>query len=226
MHERRIPPLEPAPRVLLVEGQDDKHVVLNLCEVHEFTPKFQIRDKGSLEKVLNGIGPELNAKELMCLGIMMDANDSLESHWKKVRNRLTSKLDGQSVELDLEPKSLGTVLEVSIQGRMIRIGIWLMPDNRSSGELEDFVATMIPCQDPIWPLSHEYIDNIPSRDRDFKSKKVLRAKVYAWLATREEPGFMGAAIKKKDLDVGGKLTKDFMEWLGRLFQGPFPENCI
>ncbi len=217
MNKRRIPLIEPAPHVLIVEGQNDKHVVLNLCVVDAFTPKFQIRDKGSFAEVLNAIGPELNAKELMCLGIMVDANDSLESHWNKIRSRLTSKLDDQSVELALEPESLGTVIEVSIQGRMIRIGIWLMPDNCSSGELEDFVATMIPGQDLVWPKARQYIDNIPCRDRKFKSKKTLRAKVYAWLATREEPGFMGGAIKKEDLDVGGQLTKDFMLWLEKLF---------
>ncbi len=217
MHRRRNPSIDQAPQVLLVEGQNDKHVVLNLCKVHAFAPQFQIRDKGDFEEVLKAIAPELNAKKLKSLGIMVDANDSLESHWNKVRSRLTSKLDDQSVEVALEPDSQGTVTEVRIQSKFIRIGIWLMPDNCSSGELEDFVATMIPGQDLVWPKARQYIDNIPCRDRKFKSKKTLRAKVYAWLATREEPGFMGGAIKKEDLDVGGQLTKDFMLWLEKLF---------
>ena len=49
-----------------------------------------------------------------------------------------------------------------------RIGIWLMPDNMSVGELEDFVVQMIPEGDQVWPLSQRYIEEIPE-----EGKKVL-----------------------------------------------------
>lgn len=94
-----------------------------------------------------------------------------------------------------------------------------MPDNESSGELEDFVSSMVPVGDPVWPLSESYIDGIPAGIREFSDNKVLRATVYAWTATREQPGRMGAAIKEGDLEVNGELARKFLEWLQRLFAG-------
>ena len=93
-----------------------------------------------------------------------------------------------------------------------------MPDNGSPGELEDFVRTMLPDDDPVWPSSEKYIDEIREEHRKFR-KKVLRAKVHAWLATREQPGRMGAAIKEGDLKVEGALAGSFCDWLRRVFGG-------
>ena len=58
----------------------------------------------------------------------------------------------------------------------------VLPDNASTGELEEFVADMIPDGDPVWPLSEEYIDSIPAQHRKFIASKTPRAKLHAWLA--------------------------------------------
>ena len=92
-----------------------------------------------------------------------------------------------------------------------------MPDNINSGELEHFVADMIPAGDPVWPRSQRYIDDIPRCERKFQEKKIVRAKVHSWISTREEPGFMGQAIYKKDLSVDGILSNSFVSWLQELF---------
>ena len=92
-----------------------------------------------------------------------------------------------------------------------------MPDNTSAGELEDFVAQMIPTEDPVWPLSLSYIEGIPEADRKFSEKKKLRAQLYAWLAAREDPRRMGLAIRAQDLKVDGDLSKKFVAWLNELF---------
>ena len=92
-----------------------------------------------------------------------------------------------------------------------------MPDNCSPGELEDFVAKMIPASDAVWPLSQRYIDGIPEADKKFSEKKQPRAQLYAWLAAREDPRQMGAAIGARDLKVDGALCQEFVAWLTRLF---------
>ena len=111
----------------------------------------------------------------------------------------------------ITPQQTGTLIDGTI--RTPRIGIWLMPDNEAPGELEDFVAEMIPDDDPIWPQSKRYIDCIPEGDRRFTEKKTQRARIHAWLATREDPRQMGAAIGAGDLRVEGRLSTDFAEWL-------------
>ncbi len=93
-----------------------------------------------------------------------------------------------------------------------------MPDNTSAGELEDFVAQMIPTEDPVWPLSKRYIEGIPKADRKFKEHKTRRAQIHAWLAAREDPRQIGLAIRTGDLNIDGSLCQKFTTWLTNLFR--------
>ena len=93
-----------------------------------------------------------------------------------------------------------------------------MPDNVSSGELEDFAVRLIPAEDPVWPAACRFIDGIPVEGRKFPAGKVMRARLYAWLATRKEPRRMGAAIGTGDLQAGETLAVGFADWLQRLFR--------
>ena len=205
------PLASPPPKLLVVEGQDDLHVVRHLRMRHASTPCFCIQDKGNVDKVLDSIGPEIRAENRRALGILVDANDDLTGRWQAV----TGRIHRVGIQPPKSPNSAGTIINTAGNPR---IGIWMMPDNTSTGELEDFVAKMIPNGDPVWPRSRCYIDGIPITDRKFKSKKTLKAKVHAWLATREDPRRMGAAIGAKDLDVNGPLCQKFVDWLTRLFQ--------
>ncbi len=164
-----------APRVLLVEGSDDLHVVLQLyLRFHEKTD-FYISDKGGVHPLLDSIRSEVNVAKRRALGIVLDADDEISARWEDVVSRLeeagiTGVPDG--------PEPGGICIEASAQ--FPRVGIWVMPDNASSGELEDFVSRMIPENDRVWPLSESYIDGIPANDRKFSDNKVQRATVYAW----------------------------------------------
>ena len=195
-------------RVLLVEGADDEHVVRHLCNRHQAIPEFCIRDKGGIEGLLEDIGAEILAPSRKAVGILVDANDDLDARWNAVANRLRE----ESIEVPNSREPTGTIIDSNP-----RVGIWLMPNNTSPGELENFVSEMIPDDDPVWPLSKGYIDSIPEADRKFK-KNILRAKIHAWLATREEPRKMGSAIYAQDLRVDGPLSTAFANWLRQLFE--------
>ena len=57
-------------RVLLVEGQDDKHVVEHLYwKRFEAPPPFSIVDKGGFTILRDDIGPELKAPDRQVLGM-------------------------------------------------------------------------------------------------------------------------------------------------------------
>lgn len=207
-----MPGIDPPERLLLVEGESDLHVVHHLCRRQdEPMPSFQIQDKGTLGQVLDAIGPEFKVSGRKALGVLVDADDSLADRWGDLSNRCRAA----NIDLPHQPTTTGTILEPG-NGRP-RIGIWLMPDNESPGELEDFVQTMVPTDDPVWPRSEIYIDRIPVADRRFRPGKLLRAKLYAWLATRENPGRMGAAIGARDLRVDGVLGSTLARWLRSLF---------
>ncbi len=199
-------------RVLLVEGSDDKHVVRHLCNFHEKMPKFCILDKEGIGVLLEAIGSEILAPGRNAVGILVDANDDLDARWNAVRNRLVE----ENIKVPRSPEPNGTLIDGT--SRIPRVGIWLMPDNESPGELENFVSEMISEDDPVWPLSADYIDGIPETARKFTEQKILRAKLHAWLATRKAPRQMGAAIGAKDLHANGTLSTAFANWLRQLFE--------
>ncbi len=205
--------LTPPEMVLLVEGDDDKHVVLQLCIRINFEPEFYILDKDGIDNVLSGIAPEIKAEGRKAIGIVVDANDHIEERWKD----LSERLRGAGVATPSSPDLAGTIIE-----GIPRIGIWLMPNNQLTGELEDFVQTMIPTGDQIWPRSQLYIDDIPEEHRRFLPGKILRAQLHAWLATRKLPGRMGAAIEAEDLNINVEYCATFVDWLQRLFEKPQP----
>ncbi len=142
------------------------------------------------------------------MGILLDADDDVQSRW----NAVTHALSRVDVTAPRVPDPSGTIIDNRPQ-----IGIWLMPDNVSAGQVEEFFADMIPNDDPVWPRSETYIDEIPVPDRKFASGKVLRAKVHSWLATRAEPRMMGAAIGAGDLNVSAPDAVRLVAWLNRLF---------
>ena len=161
-------------------------------------------------RLRDGIGPELKAPERDVVGIIADANDDLTARWTAIADRLRNACPG--IEIGV-PVPDGT-----IAGSEPRVGIWLWPDNESGGELEDFVARMIPGDDPVWPLSRCYIQGIPAEHRPFSEGKTARAEIHAWLATREEPRQMGLAIRTGDPKVDGTLATRFASWLANLFR--------
>lgn len=197
-------------KVLLVEGSSDEHVVKHIWEsCREAGLSFEILDKRGFPELLRSIITELVATERETLGILIDANDNPDRRWKEISGQLERFSE---IKVPKKPQRSGTIID-----SQPRIGIWMMPDNTSSGELEDFIHQLIPDGDPVWPRSCEYINGIPEEDRKFRSRKKRRAQIHAWLATRERPRLMGAAIGYGDLDVQVPLANEFYEWLYRLF---------
>ena len=85
------------------------------------------------------------------------------------------------------------------------------------GELEDFVLEMVPKDDPILPKVKNFIDSITADDQAFSPNKRNKAVIHAWLATRSQPGQMGSAIQRNDLQINGELCRKFVAWIERLF---------
>ena len=174
-------------------------------------PGFDIKDKGGVEKLLSAISSEVKVSGREAVGIMVDANEDLASRWQAVADRVRNV----GVVLPTSPCPSGTIVREVPNFPRLRLGVWLMPDNVSSGELEHFIAAMIPEEDTVWPLASEYIGQIA--EPAFKPKKKRRAEVHAWLAARKEPRQMGLAIKAGDLEIETAVCYKFVAWLRSLF---------
>ena len=192
-------------RVLLVEGSSDEHVIFHLRNSRNLNTEFSIIDKCGAPSLIGSIRNEIKAANRKAVGIVLDANDNLPEKWNAVKRNIS---DAEITPPENIPNH-GMIIE-----NIPRVGVWFMPDNQSSGAIEDFVIDMIPRRDPVWPLSTQYIDDVP---RNFLKANRQKAILHAWLATKTKPGLMGAAISAGDLDTDGDLCDRFCNWLERLF---------
>lgn len=194
---------------LLVEGPDDKHVIKHLLRPRDPAyDRIDVSDQGGIEPLLEKLSVFLKGSE--DFGIVLDANDSIDRRWDAVRNRAIHA--GYTVAT--EPDPAGTV--VTQNGRP-RFGVWIMPDNRLPGMLEDFVQHLVPKDDELWPMADAVVKNIPEKQRRFKPAARLKAVVHTWLAWQEQPGTpMGAAINQRYLQNDSELADRFIAWVERL----------
>lgn len=212
------------PRLLLVEGVDDEQVVWHICQRHGIdalrqtsdTPTtgesalFEIAPKDGAANVVKSIEAEVNVIGRIALGIVIDADRNIEELWLQIATTFGDKF---GISLPDAPDAGGTI----VSDYEPRIGIWIMPDNASPGELENFAVPMIPPSDNAWPQAKSYIDALPDEDREFDDDKQEKAELYAWLATRKDPRFIGKAIGDGYLNVESPLCQQFVGWLRRLF---------
>lgn len=199
-----------AASVLLVEGPDDEYAVDKLLRKHALNPSFEIRSKGGYTQLRQSIRPEINVSGRTAVGIIADANRYPSRRWDSLRKALADAY----CTIPAKPPLAGAVVTGP---RNIRVGVWLMPDNQHAGQLEDFIAHLIPRTDVLWPIAQKFIDDIPPDLRQFPLHKRTRARVHAWLATRETPRPMGSAITAGDLDHNAPIARSLVEWLCQLF---------
>ena len=203
--------------LLVVEGQNDQHLVLHLCRQAEpeLGNRFDFHDAQGLTGVINSVRNLVNRPDLTGVGFVLDGDETPHEHWRQVVERIAVAYPDMRMPQAPEPN--GTIVPEYPDMGSPRIGIWVMPDNQSVGELEDFVAQMIPDHDLVWPRSQTYIEDIPPVARKFEPNKVTKSQVHAWLAARRLPGLMGVAVRDGDLTINGPLCQRFLAWLTRLF---------
>ncbi len=93
-----------------------------------------------------------------------------------------------------------------------------MPDNRSTGILEDFLALLVPAGSQLFEHVNKSVDGIPEPERRFKELDKPKALIHTWLAWQEEPGKpFGTAITAKFLDATMPQADLLVKWLRDLF---------
>jgi hypothetical protein len=195
-----------------VEGKDDDAVVQSLCQKNGVPHVFTVQEKGGIPRLLGGLPVELRARTLEAFGLVVDADEGARSRWAQIRGIAE---DEGYTDLEEAPPNDGVIIPA--QGDLPRFGVWIMPDNRSPGALEDFAASLIPPGDRLWERAGEAVDTIPNNERLFADVQRSKAHMHTWLAWQERPGSpMGQAIGKGDLDAHAPAAQRFVAWLRRL----------
>lgn len=222
-----------AKKVLLVEGKDDLHSIIHLCEASLSEKLFCIKDCDNDEGVLQQLS-ELVKKSPeqrpTIIGIVLDADKpeaspNLISRKQAIIDRLVKASPHYPSFEKIEIDRAGTI--VPNPPEFPKVGFWFMPNNQDIGMLEDFLITTVKnklkTEQCDYPASIAYAEicvqhaqqhNFTSFDPKHQSKAI----VHTYLAWHEPPGQpLGLAIKAGNLASQTELTQRFIQWLQRLF---------
>lgn len=206
---------------LLVEGDEDKRVIPELIEANGIPwgerrreAIVDIKSYDGIENLLDRkvIATELKASGLVALGILADANDDAAKRWRRLRQACLPSVPDMPEELPEE--GLVYVCESGI-----KLGVWIMPDNRMRGMLETFLALLVPAElKPVWEWTEALCDEAHRKGARFRTPHRDKARIHAWLAFQDPPGRpLHNAVIEKVLDPTSPNAEPFVGWFRRLY---------
>ena len=209
-------------RRLLVEGDTDKRVIPFLMEANGIEwersgqPVVCIESYNGVEELLKlgVVEAELRASGLEALGVMVDANGDASERWNRIRNRCRGEFDHLPDEI---PEGGLEIVHLETDARF---GVWIMPDNRFSGMLEDFLIRLIPEDSRgLYELAEKCVAEAARSSAPFKDVHKAKAEIYTWLAWQDEPGRqLHQAVDHRVLDPERPESQPFVNWFRHLFE--------
>lgn len=210
-----------ASRLLLVEGHDDRVVIEKLLARRKLKfEEFAIHNCEGVNKLLKVLPTAILVGTYEVIGVIVDADEDIDARWRSVKKILVNAGYG---DVPAEPVKAGTVIRDE-DNDLPKIGVWLMPDNRERGAIEDFIRLLIPNDDPLLPEAETMIHRLIAETLNrFKPIHRSKALIHTWLAWQRRPGLtLGAAVTSRVARHSAHLlddgkASDFIEWLKRLF---------
>jgi hypothetical protein len=203
-------------RTLLVEGPDDEHVLKHICGNRGILHLDAVTPLGSVDSLLESVPVRLKASEDGdIVGVVIDADTDLAARWQSLTARLRR---AGYVAVPGNPAVDGTIIEPPDGTLLPRVGIWVMPDNQTTGILEDFLRFLVPSGSALFGHVTASVAAIPEGERRFSQLAEPKALIHTWLAWQEDPGKpMGIAITARYLDPHVAQADALVSWLKRLF---------
>lgn len=192
---------------LLVEGNDDQHVILALCNRFEITENFDIIDSKGIDNLLLQIPVRLKQSEVNTIGIVIDADTDIRSRWLSLSALLASQ--GFTASDDIPTGGLVIITND------IKVGVWVMPNNKTNGMLEDFISFLVPKDDLLFTIAKETLNSIENKKLNkYAVVHKSKALIHSWLSWQEDSGTpLGLAITKRYLTTDENTCALFMKWL-------------
>jgi hypothetical protein len=208
--------------VLLVEGQDEKRTIPESIELNGINwgngknTIVHIKDYEGYENILKpgSISTELKADGIEVLGILLDADEQPQDRWIAIRNACRNSKSVSKIPEELPEE--GLIIEAD---NGVRVGIWIMPDNKLPGMLETFLGYLLPADtSSLWNFAGETIDLAKEQGAPFTDYHRDKARIYSWLAWQKPPGRqLHQAIKERILDPQHPEAQQFVSWFRRLY---------
>ncbi len=212
--------------LLLVEGATEKRAIPELIEANGISWEISkgkfivyIDDyAGGDSKIVKPavISNELNVANRQALGLIVDADNNCLDRWKSIRNACIIFIPDLPQELPPQGLVHNTFTK---NGKPVKFGVWIMPDNKTGGMLETFLAYLVKDEsEALWQYSQEVVLEAKNKGANYKPTHVDKANIHSWLAWQDEPGSqLHIAVKKKILDPQHPKAQIFINWFKDLY---------
>lgn len=214
-------------QILLVEGRADQTFYEALCRkanrdnVKVATPKSiggKMDTKTHAIHNLPFVLSQLEDGSIANLGLVVDA-DYDEEHglgFKGTLEKIREQALSFGFERETRLQSGGFVFRHP--DGLPQFGLWIMPDNRSEGMLEDFVKLSI--TESIQTSLHGHACNVTSKlvSPLFKKIHKSKAEVATWLAWQQKPGaHIEVTIGDGLIDLASPALLSLVSWIHAVF---------
>lgn len=220
--------------LLLVEGNADRDFFDMLCSALSISPKIQVappKDLGgkynTKQGVLNYLKtillPQLNDGRVQRLAIVVDA-DYAESHGLGVAGTL------KQIKEIVEPFGFELPENASHQNGFFfknsdglpDFGVWIMPNNKEDGMLEDWVKSCITqTEQDLFHHAEKTVADLSTHGlQKFKPIHITKTQVATWLAWQSLPKYsVDRVLDKNDLliDKNSMLYQNLANWLKNIY---------
>lgn len=214
-------PVRNHPQKLLVEGEAERGVIAGLMEANGVpwpdppdSPVF-IDTCGGIDEIVKPgvLDAELRASGREALGVVVDANGDAGTRWDDLRAWCSGEFSDLPDQIPTEG------LEV-VHSHGTRFGIWIMPDNRLKGMLEDWLVELIPEESgSLYELARKSVSDAKHQGAPFKDVHRTKAEIHTWLAWQDQPGLrLYDAVVHRVLDPTRPESMPFVNWFRRLFR--------
>ena len=208
-------------RKLLVEADEDKRVIPVLLEANGIPWGETAQDAVVFIKAFGGVAnlllpdaieTEMKESGLVTLGIVVDVDEDAIGRWNQVKPHCDRAFSGLPVEIP--PEGL-----IADNGDGLRLGVWIMPDNRSRGMLETFLAYLVPqngCD--LLAFAKSARDEARRHGATWKDAHADKVLIHSWLAWQDPPGHqLHTAVIAHQFQPRSDRAADFIAWFRTLY---------
>jgi hypothetical protein len=221
--------------LLLLEGTGDCHAIDQIVwYAKNRGPHFGFHQCENDDGILRSIAGRIveNEPRQKAIGLVLDADIDGHTDDTVIAARLDQLRDkiGTRYEVPQMMPSTGLVLvprqERPDAGKLPNIGLWMMPDNKVFGMLEDVLLASL--SDHARVYTEEVVKKAKTDTvATYHDSHVAKAVVRTYIAWQEPPDlqFIGLAIRKGLFNKIPETCAGFLQWLEDLF-GPFPHSQV
>lgn len=214
---------------LIVEGLGDKIFFEKYCHHYAYNidvkvitpedvnPDYYTTKGGVISSSLDDLISQIALGMIKNLGIIIDADHVKDqSGIQKTKENLAEKLAPHGYTL---VETAEGIIAKNNDG-LIDIGIWIMPNNISDGNIENWIEELVDHKEiPLYEKAQKAVSELKEENlQKFKESRVKKAQLATWFAWQKSPGHgLDFFFDTPLIDVNHIQYTNFCTWFKRTF---------